>query len=316
MDSPEAPVTPRFRCPATRFGMPSAFVPHPSRSPTVSRRLFTALLPTVVFANLLASQQLIVVTGGGPNLQNAIRTAAQGDTLLVRAGAYDSIAVTESIRILCEDRAEPRFSRTTRAPALFGRHPRFIGHPARASRSTVSGGFRRFVRTSAAVRQEGWLLAVRPSASPAPPLVADHVSRTPPHVENGIAARTGRGGARVLHRCTTRSGAAGRGGTISSRRAADARLLAIAPRVPEAVDHVALLRQREELLGDRPAGDVPAEAHAANARLPAPLAGLDCDPILPVHRQDMLAQGRRQQASRRCRSARGSAVREKNSEGA
>lgn len=63
-------------------------------------RLFALVL--FAAAATLRCQQTVVVSGGGPALQNAILAASPGDTLLVRGGTYSAIRVDKGLRILCD----------------------------------------------------------------------------------------------------------------------------------------------------------------------------------------------------------------------
>lgn len=60
--------------------------------------------PTLALALALAATATsqTIVSGGGSALQNAINTAAPGDTLIVRAGTYDDLTTQIGVRVVCD----------------------------------------------------------------------------------------------------------------------------------------------------------------------------------------------------------------------
>ncbi|MBK8975652.1 MAG: hypothetical protein IPM29_06975 [Planctomycetes bacterium] len=80
----------------------------------LSKALRVLLLSSTCVA--LHAQQTIVVSGGGPALQQAIAVANPGDMLDVMAGSYDPIMVTKGLAIRC--RAGVAIAQTGQAPAI------------------------------------------------------------------------------------------------------------------------------------------------------------------------------------------------------
>ena len=66
------------------------------------RALLTLTALAVTSTAAISAQQTIIVSGGGTALQSAIDQADPGDILIVRAGSYEPITVSEGIAIVCD----------------------------------------------------------------------------------------------------------------------------------------------------------------------------------------------------------------------